>query len=91
MKTAVVTGASSGFGAALARKLVSEGHTVLGLARRQDKLDALAAELGERFVPVSVDLTDRSQTVRLEPTDSSLPSASNSTAPTGTSPMLAAS
>lgn len=61
MKTAVVTGASSGFGAALARKLVSEGHTVLGLARRQDKLDALAAELGERFVPVSVDLTDRAR------------------------------
>ncbi|XOT94152.1 SDR family oxidoreductase, partial [Alcaligenes pakistanensis] len=61
MKTAVITGASSGFGAALARKLVSEGHTVLGLARRQDKLDALAAELGERFVPVSVDLTDRAR------------------------------
>ncbi len=61
MKTAVVTGASSGFGAALARQLVAEGHTVLGLARRQDKLDALAAELGERFVPVSVDLTDRAR------------------------------
>ncbi|WP_341666568.1 SDR family NAD(P)-dependent oxidoreductase [Alcaligenes sp. SDU_A2] len=59
MKTAVVTGASSGFGAAIARQLVAQGHTVIGLARRQDKLQALADELGERFVPVSVDLTDR--------------------------------
>ncbi len=59
MKTAVVTGASSGFGAAIARQMVAEGHTVIGLARRQEKLQALAAELGERFVPVSVDLTDR--------------------------------
>lgn len=59
MKTAVVTGASSGFGAAFARQLVAQGHTVIGLARRQDKLQALADELGERFVPVSVDLTDR--------------------------------
>jgi 3-hydroxy acid dehydrogenase/malonic semialdehyde reductase len=73
MKTAVVTGASSGFGAALARKLVSEGHTVLGLARRQDKLDALAAELGERFVPVSVDLTDRARRCGFDRSDSSLP------------------
>ncbi|HRL21341.1 MAG TPA: SDR family NAD(P)-dependent oxidoreductase [Alcaligenes sp.] len=59
MKTAVVTGASSGFGAAIARQLVAQGHTVIGLARRQDKLQALGDELGERFVPVSVDLTDR--------------------------------
>lgn len=60
MKTAVVTGASSGFGAAIARQMVAEGHTVIGLARRKDKLQELASELGERFVPVSVDLTDRS-------------------------------
>lgn len=59
MKTIVITGASSGFGAALARQLVEQGDTVLGLARRQEKLAELAQELGARFVPYAVDLTDK--------------------------------
>lgn len=59
MKTILITGASSGFGAALARQLVGQGDTVLGLARRQEKLAELAQELGARFVPYAVDLTDK--------------------------------
>jgi NADP-dependent 3-hydroxy acid dehydrogenase YdfG len=44
-KTAVVTGASSGIGAATARALAAEGYAVLCAARRTDKIEALAAEI----------------------------------------------
>lgn len=55
--SAVVTGASSGIGAATARRLVSEGYTVLAAARRRDRLDDLREELGESLRPVVVDVT----------------------------------
>lgn len=54
----LITGASAGFGAALAKSLVAKGHKVVGCARRLDKLNVLAEELGELFLPVVMDVTD---------------------------------
>ncbi|MDV2859325.1 SDR family NAD(P)-dependent oxidoreductase [Psychrobacter sp. CAM01] len=54
----LITGASAGFGKALAERLVAGGHQVIGCARRRDKLDALATTLGEAFLPVVMDISD---------------------------------
>ena len=54
-----VTGASAGFGAAIARKFVQAGHRVIATARRQDRLEALAAELGDALLPLELDVRDR--------------------------------
>jgi NADP-dependent 3-hydroxy acid dehydrogenase YdfG len=53
---AVVTGASSGIGAATVRRLVAEGFDVVAAARRTERLEALADETGCR--PMTVDVTD---------------------------------
>lgn len=54
----LITGASAGFGKALAERLVANGHQVIGCARRLDKLNALAETLGEAFLPVVMDVSD---------------------------------
>ncbi len=58
-KIAVVTGANSGLGAALANALVAKGATVYGLARNLDKLNTLQKQLGKTFIPVKLDITDQ--------------------------------
>jgi serine 3-dehydrogenase (NADP+) len=56
-KTVFITGATAGIGAASSRKFVEAGWRVIGTGRRHDRLDALAAELGEAFHPLGLDMT----------------------------------
>lgn len=53
-----ITGASAGFGEAISRKFVKEGHKVLGLARREEKLQKIQNELGKNFHFIACDAND---------------------------------
>ncbi|MBK5920666.1 short-chain dehydrogenase [Rhodothalassium salexigens] len=65
----LITGASSGIGAATARAAVAAGWRVALAARRRDKLDALVAELGaDRALAVAVDVTDLDVQTRMAET-----------------------
>jgi NAD(P)-dependent dehydrogenase (short-subunit alcohol dehydrogenase family) len=68
MKVAVVTGAGSGIGHAVTLGLLAQGYTVFLAGRRQDRLEAVAAEAGEhagRAVAVATDVSDPASVQRL--------------------------
>jgi serine 3-dehydrogenase (NADP+) len=58
MKTILITGATSGFGEAAARKFVAGGWNAIGTGRRGDRLRKLQEELGDAFLPLEVDMRD---------------------------------
>jgi NADP-dependent 3-hydroxy acid dehydrogenase YdfG len=62
-RVAVITGASSGIGEATARALAAAGHRVALLARRADRIQALADELGDGAIAIEADVTDRESVV----------------------------
>jgi 3-hydroxy acid dehydrogenase/malonic semialdehyde reductase len=54
-----VTGASAGFGEAIVRRFVQAGSRVVAAARRLERLHALRTELGERVLPIELDVRSR--------------------------------
>ncbi|PHM38831.1 bifunctional NADP-dependent 3-hydroxy acid dehydrogenase/3-hydroxypropionate dehydrogenase YdfG [Xenorhabdus innexi] len=54
-----VTGATAGFGEAIARKFIEHGSIVIATGRRKERLDKLKEELGESFYPIQLDVRDR--------------------------------
>ena len=62
--TIMVTGASVGFGAAIARRFAATGARVVVCARRSDRVAALADELGDRVHAIELDVRDRAAVER---------------------------
>ena len=57
-KTILITGATAGFGEAAARKFAAGGWRVVGTGRRAERLRSLQDELGDRFLPLEIDMRD---------------------------------
>lgn len=57
-KKAIVTGASSGLGSAIAKALILKGATVYGIARNSIALNAIRETVGDAFIPVPLDISD---------------------------------
>lgn len=68
----LITGASAGFGQAIAKTFCASGHRIIATARRADRLQALADEVGERLLPITLDVRDHDAIAALP---SSLPPA----------------
>ncbi len=64
-RTVFITGASAGFGAAIARRFAAKGVRVIATARRAGRLKALAAEMGREWVlPLALNVQDRAAVER---------------------------
>jgi serine 3-dehydrogenase len=57
-KTVLITGSTSGFGRAAAKRFAAGEWRVIGTGRRADRLRALADELGDAFLPLEIDMRD---------------------------------
>ena len=57
--TVLITGATAGFGEAMARRFVRDGHRVIAAGRRADRLEALARDLGDALLAFPLDVTER--------------------------------
>lgn len=67
-KIVIVTGASSGIGTHIARRLVGDGESVVVTARRSERIEALANDLSHepgRIIPITADVTDSVDVTRL--------------------------
>lgn len=54
----LVTGATSGLGAAIADRFAADGARIIGVGRRRERLEEMRRKWGERFLPVVLDVTD---------------------------------
>jgi len=59
-----ITGATAGFGAAIARRFAQDGAKIIATGRRTERLQALADELGPNVLPVALDVRDRAAVER---------------------------
>ena len=57
-KVVAITGSTSGSGRGITKRFVEEGASVVMLARGRERLDEVAAELGDRAIPVVTDVGD---------------------------------
>jgi 3-hydroxy acid dehydrogenase/malonic semialdehyde reductase len=55
----LVTGATAGFGLAIARRFAADGARIIAAGRRTERLEALATELGGAVLPLTLDVRDR--------------------------------
>lgn len=67
-KVIVITGASGGIGAALAKHMGAQGHQLVLAARRERELKEVASAIGQNALPVKCDVTHRSEVERLKAT-----------------------
>ncbi|EFA29252.1 oxidoreductase, short chain dehydrogenase/reductase family, partial [Haemophilus influenzae HK1212] len=63
MKTALVTGATAGFGLAICKLLIASGYKVIGTGRRAVRLAETHSQLGNHFLPLAFDIRDEQATI----------------------------